>query len=419
VTPVGDRELALAILARTVPLRGERSDWDPLLARIGGARFVLLGEATHGTHDFYKARAEITKRLILEKGFVAVAAEADWPDARRVDRFVRSTPGIDDDAASALASFRRFPQWMWRNADVLDFVGWLRDRGRGRAGFYGLDLYSLHASIAAVLHYLDHVDPGAAALARERYACFEDFGPEPRPYSCEDEVVAVLLELQQWRAATDEFFSVEQDARVVRDAGAYYRGMFGGRVSSWNLRDTHMADTLDAIAAHLGPEAKIVVWAHNSHVGDARHTELRDAGELNLGQLVRERHPGEAVLVGFTTHAGTVSAAASWDGPVERMRVREAIAGSVERLFHEVALPRFLLDLGDLGDARALAEPRLERAIGVVYKPESERHSHYFSAVLPGQFDVVVHLDETRAVEPLERTAGWEGGVPETYPVGV
>ncbi len=440
-----DLHLAAAIAATAHPLDGGPRDWDALVDLVGDARLVLLGEASHGTHEFYRERARITRRLIEEGGFDAVAVEADWPDAYRVNRFVRGA-GDDDSAAEALAGFRRFPQWMWRNAEVLDFVGWLRARNEhlrpeARCGFYGLDLYSLHASMAAVLAYLDRVDPEAARRARARYGCFAAFGDDPEAYaeatalrlapSCEAEVVAELVDLRRRRderlrahlLADDEEFAAEQNARVVRAAERYYRSMLGGRVSTWNLRDTHMADTLDALAAHLGERgpARVVVWAHNSHLGDARATTLGRAGELDLGQLARERHPGEAVLVGFTTFSGTVSAASAWGGPVERKRVRPALPGSYERLLHATEVPRFLLDLRDLGEAAAgLGEPRLERAIGVIYLPETERLSHYFGAELPRQFDAVIHIDETRAVEPLERAAGWERGeLPETWPDAV
>jgi erythromycin esterase-like protein len=430
------------------PLTGAPADYEPLLELIGDARFVLLGEASHGTHEFYRERAQITKRLIQEKGFTAVAVEADWPDAYRVNRYVR---GVSDDAESveALANFKRFPTWMWRNADVLDFVGWLRAYNDARAsgatpvGFYGLDLYSLNASITAVLGYLDKVDPEAARRARYRYGCFEHFGEDTQAYgyaasiglskSCENEVVSQLTELQRraaeyagrdGRVAPDEFFYAEQNARLVKNAEEYYRSMFRGRVSSWNLRDCHMAETLAALATYLqgqGQPAKIVVWEHNSHLGDARATEMGQGGELNVGQLVRERYGQDAVLIGFSTYTGTVTAATEWGGPAERKRVRPALSDSYEALFHELDLGRFLVVLRDNDAAIAsLRQPRLERAIGVIYRPETERLSHYFSARLPEQFDAVLHFDQTRAVEPLGRTATWEKGeAPETFPSGL
>jgi erythromycin esterase-like protein len=442
-----DAALARAIAEQARPLRGTSEDFDPLLELVGGARCVLLGEATHGTHEFYQLRAELTKRLITEKGFCAVAVEADWPDAYRVNRFVRGL-GTDAGAVDALEDFRRFPAWMWRNADVLDFIGWLRAHNDmleppRKVGFYGLDLYSLHASMDAVVGYLDRIDSEAAKRARYRYGCFEHAGEDPQAYGyaasvgltpdCEREVLSQLLDLQREResvlqrhglALEDEQFAAEQNARVVKSGEEYYRSMFGGRVASWNVRDTHMAETLDALLAHLGrrfDHPKIVVWAHNSHVGDARATGMGDIGELNIGQLARERHPGDVILIGFSTHTGTVTAASAWGGPAERKDIRPGLSGSYEDLFHRTGVPRCLLTLKDLGElSGALGERRLQRAIGVLYQPQTERRSHYFEASLPSQFDAVIHLDRTRALEPLERTAHWERGeTPETFPSGI
>ncbi len=444
----GDTALTDLVRAAAHRLTGATQDYAPLMDRIGDARLVLLGEASHGTHEFYRERAEITKRLLTEKGFMAVAVEADWPDAYRVNRYVRGT-GDDVDAKEALADFRRFPTWMWRNTDVVEFVEWLRAHnevlppGATKTGFYGLDLYSLHASMKAVLRYLERVDPEVAPRARARYACFDHFGEDAQVYglitgtglakSCEDEVVSQLVELQRrsaeharhdGRATEDELFNAEQNARVVKNAEAYYRSMFLEEVSSWNLRDRHMAEALDALIGYLGRQgrrAKVVVWAHNSHMGDARATEMGERGELNVGQLVRERYGRDAVLVGFTTHHGTVTAASDWEEPAERKRVRPALAGSYEALFHTTRLARFLLTWQEGGAVTdGLHRSALERAIGVVYRPETERISHYFRARLPDQLDAVLHFDETRAVEPLERTAGWEAGeVPETFPFAV
>jgi erythromycin esterase-like protein len=426
-------------------LTGAPDDFDPVLRVIGDARFVLLGEASHGTHEFYRIRAEITKRLIRELGFTSVAVEADWPDAYRVNRYVRLR-SADDDAVEALSGFQRFPQWMWRNADVLDFVGWLRAHNeatpeRDQTGFYGLDLYALHASIEAVLAYLRIVDPEAAQRAQTRYSCFDHFGPDPQAYgyaanlglgpSCEAAVVAQLMELRRGAAEyasrdgrldPDDFFYAEQNARLVRNAERYYRTMFDNGSSSWNLRDRHMAETLEALVgfhdAERGRREKVVVWAHNSHLGDARETDMSRRGELNLGRLVRERHGRDAVLIGFLTYAGTVTAASNWDEPAQRKRVRPALAGSYESLFHEVGpANRFLNLLGSGPASRGLAEARLERAIGVIYRPHTERASHYFHARLSRQFDGVLYYDTTRAVEPLEPAALWERGeVPETFP---
>ena len=440
-----------AIAHSSLPLRGERADHDPLLERIGAAEIVLLGEATHGTNEFYRERAAITRRLIDEHGFNAVAVEADWPDAARVNRFVRGESD-DPDAASALGDFERFPRWMWRNADVLPFVQWLRDYndalpiGAVKTGFYGVDLYSLHRSIEAVVAYLEKVDPEAAQRARARYGCFDDFGDNPQIYGqmvslgvaedCENEVVGQLVEMQRLAQETppgieltpDAAFFAAQNARVARNAEAYYRAMFRGRASSWNLRDTHMADTVDALIEHLtrrDGRARIAIWAHNSHLGDARATEMGLSGELNLGQLMRERHPGQTYGIGFSTYDGTVTAAADWDGPARRRRVLPALPGSYEDLLHEasaVAESDLLLPLhGDNAAIESLTEPRLQRAIGVIYKPQTERFSHYFHAILPRQFDAVLHLDRTSAVQPLDPDPGHEepDETPETWPFGV
>ena len=438
------REIVNTIRPTLVEMSGGRADHDALLGLIGDARFVLLGEASHGTHEFYRARAEITQRLIAEKGFRAVAVEADWPDAYRVNRYVRSL-NDDGEPIDALGDFVRFPTWMWRNADVLDFVGWLRefnDRAGGQAGktgFYGVDLYSLFSSIEAVIKYLDKVDPEAARRARKRYACFDHFNDDTQMYgyattfgmaqSCEDEVVEQLVEFRRKAAEysrrdgqipPDEAFFAEQNARLVINAERYYRSMFSGRVNSWNLRDAHMADTIAALASHLerqGIDPKIVVWAHNSHLGDARATEMARAGELNVGQLLRERYGNAVRNIGFSTYSGTVTAAWDWDGAAERKTVRDAIPGSYEDVLHETHANDFMLPLRDNAAAAVLEEERLERAIGVIYLPETERQSHYFFASLPRQFDAIIHFDRSRAVEPLERRElVHTTQAPETYP---
>ncbi len=431
------------------PLTGSPMDYDPLLNFIGDARFVLLGEASHGTHEFYRERAAITKRLIREKGFTAIAVEADWPDAYRVNQYVQSL-SRDADAAEALSGFQRFPAWMWRNADILDFVGWLRTHNdslaadsHAKVGFYGLDLYSLHASMEAVLAYLNKVDPEGASRARYRYACFEHFGEDPQAYgyaagfglshTCESEVIAQLIDLRKRAAeyarrdgwgAIEDFFSAEQNARLVMNAEQYYRTMFRGRVSSWNLRDAHMAETFDALVQHLelrNPAAKLVVWAHNSHIGDARATQMHHAGEWNIGQLIRQKYRDDCSLIGFSTYTGTVTAASNWDGPAERKQVRPARPDSFEGLFHRTGIRAFVLPLeSGTHVSRGLSESMLERAIGVIYLPESELSSHYFEARLSDQFDAIIHFDQTRAVEPLEPVAELKDGEPaETFPSGV
>jgi erythromycin esterase-like protein len=443
--PSAETAAALGPLVRE--LHGADRDYDALLDLCRDARYVLLGEASHGTHEFYRDRAEITRRLIREAGFTAVAVEADWPDAYRANCYVQGMSRAKN-ADAALAGFQRFPTWMWRNTEIRDFLDRLRRHNDSLAesaqkvGFYGLDLYSLHASIEAVLGYLDRVDPEAARRARARYGCFEDFGEDTQAYgyaasfgmapSCEEQVVAQLRDLRRraeeyahldGRIAADDFFFAEQNARLVANAEEYYRTMFRGRESSWNLRDRHMFGTLLALTAHLEAQGagRVVVWAHNSHLGDARATEMGRRGELNLGQLVREHEGRKAVLVGITTDHGWVTAASDWGAPAERKRVRPGLAGSFEALFRDVEVPRFLLLLRENERATdLLLQPRIQRAIGVIYRPQTERLSHYFEALLPHQFDAVIHFNETRALEPLERSAGWdEGEAPETYPTGI
>jgi erythromycin esterase-like protein len=427
-------------------LSGRAGDYDGLLELIADARFVLLGEATHGTHEFYSERAAITKRLIVEKGFSIVAIEADWPDSSRVHRYVRGATA-DANANEALSGFRRFPTWMWRNTVVMEFVEWLRrfnsnlDPKRAAVGFYGMDLYSLHASIEAVLKYLEKVDPDSAKRARQRYSCFDHFSHKPQEYGyattvgaaepCEEVVVEQLVELQSKAGeslsrdgdvATEELFFAEQNARLVKNAEQYYRSMFRGRASSWNLRDRHMVETIEDLVTHLdgSRQPKAVIWAHNSHLGDARATEMSHYGEVNVGQSMRERFGVDAVLIGFSTYHGTVTAASDWGAPTERKNVRTALRGSYEELFHQTGLPWFWIDLRGAGQIGALQQRRIERAIGVIYRPETERLSHYFHARLPEQFDAIIHIDETRAVEPLEQTSVWDAGeLPETYPFKV
>ena len=439
-----DPDALAAIAAAAVALDDDAGAARRIADLAGDARLVLMGEASHGTAEFYRLRAAITRELIERQRITAVALEADWPDAYRVNRFVRGVDG--DDARAALSGFERFPTWMWRNDVVLEFVSWLRAHNdrlppERRVGVYGLDLYSMYTSIRAVLDYLDRVDPDAASRARQRYACFEHFGEDSEAYgyaaafglttTCERDAVNALTELQRSAGeyfrhddalAADEYFYTEQNARLVRNAEEYYRAMFQGRISSWNLRDRHMTEMLHALAAHLsgqGVAANIAVWAHNSHLGDARATEMGWQGELNVGQLVREHYGRGAFLIGFSTHAGTVTAARNWDEPHETKHVLPALPESYEALFHAAGEKRFLVDLRDRR-VDLLREPRLERAIGVIYRPDSERLSHYFRAALKDQFDAVIHIDQTSALRPLdarEPPAGAEP--PETFPSGV
>jgi erythromycin esterase-like protein len=441
-----DDTLVREMRAHARTLRGPAADDGQFVAHLARAKLALLGEATHGTHEFYAERAALTRRLVREHGFNAVVVEADWPDAWRVNRYVRGLSD-DRDADAALSGFERFPTWMWRNTVVRDLVEWLREHNQARppsqqVGFYGMDLYSLFTSIKAVLDYLDRVDPEAAQRARSRYTCFDHFAEDSQAYgyaasfgmksSCEDEVIQQLREMNR-RAVemlagssedrADVFFA-QQNARLVRNAEEYYRTMFHGRVSSWNLRDSHMVETLQALEKHLGSRGsapRMVVWAHNSHLGDATATEMGDIGEWNVGQLARDRWGDDAVLVGFSTHHGTVTAASEWDGIAERKRVRPGLPGSYEDLFHRIAEERLWLPLRDDAALRELLqERRLQRAIGVIYLPKTERMSHYFHTRLPAQFDLMVHVDETRAVEPLVPEPTWHAGEPaETYPSGL
>ncbi|MBW8882373.1 MAG: erythromycin esterase family protein [Asticcacaulis sp.] len=444
------RSLPALIARYATPLTGTDDDLDEIMVMADHARFVLIGEASHGTHDFYSLRAAVTRRLIAEKDFVAVAVEADWPDAFRVNRYVRGDLSLDT-AEDALSDFKRFPQWMWRNTEVRNFAEWLygynHDSDAKRpAGFYGLDLYSLNSSVDAVIRYLESVDPDAAALARRRYGCFGAYGNDPQVYgytasrraeNCEPQIIAQLRDLQQrtfdylqkdGAPAGEAFFSAEQNARLVANAERYYRAMFRGRPNSWNIRDTHMADTLDELADFLtekhGRPARIVVWAHNSHLGDARATDMKSRGELNLGQLVRERHPDESLIVGFSTYSGSVTAASDWDEPEQHMTVRKGLPDSVEQLMHATGRHDFVLNLRDHAELRlALSEPRPQRFIGVIYRPDTERLSHYFDVRLSETYDVLLHIDETRALEPLNPGRHWHKVVNRemdaTYPTGL
>jgi len=415
---------------------------DPAFAdafeRFADARLVLLGEASHGTSEFYRARAAITRRLVERHGFTIVAVEADWPDAAAVDRFVRHRAHREGEEAA----FERFPTWMWRNAEVDEFVRWLRGYNQGRTheamtGFYGLDLYNLGASIRAVIDFLEEADPKTAKVARRRYACLAPWSRDLAEYGrlassegygrCEAGAVEMLKTLMKRRMdclseECDEWLDAAANARLIKNGEAYYRAMYRGSAESWNLRDTHMFETLCQLLDAKGPKSKAVVWAHNSHIGNAAHTEMGQLREeLNVGQLAKERFGDEARLIGFGTHKGTVAAANDWDEPMEVKAVKDSLPGSYERASHDSGVARFLLDLreGALGGAleEALLEPRLERFIGVIYRPQTERWSHYAEAVLPNQFDAWVWFDETRSVTPLP--GGQRPGSEETYPFGL
>ena len=433
--------VAEAALARQVAAAAEGFDsvdsaeLEPLLQRIGDARVVLLGEATHGTSEFYRLRERITRELITRKGFSFVAIEGDWPDAARIDQYVRggSTPD------QAWSGFARFPTWMWRNEEVRGFVDWLRmhnTQATQPAAFHGLDLYSLYNSIDAVLAYLERVDPPTAQVARQRYGCLTPWQSDPASYglaamtarykSCEQDVVKMLVDLQQKSPVYigqdgERLLDALQNARVISQAERYYRTMYYGSRVAWNLRDSHMFSTLRHLLSFHGADSKAVVWAHNSHVGDSAATEMSLRGEFNLGHLCRQAFGTSACLVGFGTHGGTVAAATDWDAPMEVKAIRPALPGSYEHLFHASGVARFFLPLREPLAPKAmidgLAVPRLERAIGVIYRPETERQSHYFDAVLPRQFDEYIWFNETRAVTPLPTNV--REGLADTYPFGV
>lgn len=427
-----------------IPLTEDMQGYQPLIDAAEGKAFVLIGEATHGTAEFYRMRTDITRRLIVEKGFDAVAIEGDWPDVYRVNRYALHR-SHDMNADQALSDFRRFPAWLWRNDEVEDFVEWLRDANvqkKNPAGFYGLDLYSMTSSIGAIVDYLQKVDPAAAAMARERYGCFGQFINDPQSYgyaiaagvwdACEQEVVDQLMDLQRKARMyiehgddimDEEYFSAWQNARLVRNAENYYRALFRGRTNTWNLRDQHMFETLEQLSEYYtrirGRQARIVVWAHNSHLGNAAATDMALRDEINLGQLVSKKHGQDVLRIGFSTSHGTVTAASAWDGPAEQKDLRPPLEGSYEELFSRLRTPRFLLDLRD--PAARLMQKRLERFIGVIYHPETERLSHYFHADMPEQFDFMIYIDRTTALTPLpHRTTILHGGVlDETYPSGL
>ncbi len=438
-SPSDERDLIERLKAAAEPLPDPAEEaFAAAFDRFADAKVVLLGEASHGTSEFYRARAAITRRLVERHGFTIVAVEADWPDAAHLDRFVRdgAEEPFPEDA------FARFPRWMWRNEEVMVLVDWLKEWNglrppESRVEFRGLDVYSLGNSMQAVLAYLDEVDPGAAGTARERFSCLSPWFASPERYGrevafgrkhpCEDRVSEILNDLLAKRMVYGErdgesFFDAAQNARIVRAAERYYRVMYRGAVESWNLRDRHMFDTLGRLLEHRGPEAKAVVWAHNSHIGNAAATAMGWEGEFNIGELCRKAYRDDAVLVGFSTDRGTVAAAGDWDGPMEIKRVRPAREDSHEALFRAAGHPRALTVLR--GDDRrelreALAEPRLERAIGVIYRPETERPSHYFEAVLPEQFDALVWFEETSAVTPLPGGEPADHAGAEAFPSGL
>ena len=429
-----DDDTARAITASSEPFNSiETADFDPLLMRIGDAKIVLLGEATHGTSEFYRMRERISQELITRKGFHFVAIEGDWPDVARLDHYVRHF----EYPPSEWTAFARFPMWMWRNNEVRSFVDWLHAHNGGRKpdnriAIYGLDLYSLYTSIRSVLRYLDDVDPKSARVARHRYGCLTPWQSDPATYghaaltgayrTCEKEVVRMLEDiLRKQRAYSahdgERFMDAMQNARLVTDAERYYRIMYYGSRASWNLRDNHMFETLKSLLAFHGPDAKAIVWAHNSHVGDAAATEMSARGEYNIGHLCREGFGNSVYSIGFGTHSGTVAAASDWDGPMEIKAVLPSLRQSYEWQCHQTGRPQFMLPLHAHSVREKLTKPRLERAIGVIYRPETELASHYFQAILPVQFDEYAWFDETHAVTPFGTKE--LKGLPDTYPFGL
>ncbi len=430
------------VRALSRPLRGPE-DLDPLLELIGDARYVLLGEASHGTADYYAWRAEISRRLILEKGFSFLAVEGDWPDCYRVNRYIKGLDGPAgfDGAREVLHAFGRWPTWMWANEEVVTLVEWLRRHNDGmpsgrKVGFYGLDVYSLWESLYGVMAYLQRHDGSALPAAWRAFRCFEPYGEDVQEYaratrfvpdSCEDEVVA-LLHATRGHARTavgddpEARFAAEQDALVIKNAEAYYRTMVRGGSDSWNLRDSHMAETLERLMAHHGPRARAIVWEHNTHIGDARYTDMVDEGEHNVGQLVRQRHgeSGQVVLVGFGSHRGTVIAGRRWEAPMERMIVPPARGGSWEDVLHQAGPEDRLLLLPAARRSPEMLQSRGHRAIGVVYRPELESYGNYVPSVLPRRYDAFLYLDVTEALHPLHDVQLREDHeVPETFPSGV
>ncbi|WP_339863823.1 erythromycin esterase family protein [Paremcibacter congregatus] len=448
-----DKHLIAALEKNACSVGESLREYDDIVDAAADKQVVLLGEATHGTHEFYRARAELSQRLIIEQGYNTIAVEADWPDAYAINRYVSGLyPGTT--ARAALDHFERFPTWMWANHDVQHFITWLRAYNELYAckarpiGFYGLDLYSMSTSIHAVIAYLEKTDPESAAVARERYSCLDHFMENPQSYglamtlgltdSCENEIIAQLVDIRKKSyqymvkdglLAADEYFCAEQNAKVVCNAEKYYRAMFSNKNTSrqnlWNMRDQHMFETYQALAGYLSEKsykpAKTIIWAHNSHIGNAAATEMSRRGEFNIGQLARETYGDKALLIGFSTAEGSVTAASNWDAPARSKTVRPPIPGSYEDIFHQVNQKNFLINLREENDVTdLLLSPRLQRAIGVIYRPDTERESHYFEAILPEQFDYLIHFNTTTAVVPLAVTPHWhQGELDETYPSGL
>lgn len=414
---------------------GTVEDLDPLLDQIGDARYVLLGEASHGTSDYYAWRARISQRLIREKGFSFIAVEGDWPDCYRLNRYVKNYADAGNSAYDVLQVFNRWPTWMWANWEIVALAEWLRQHNAeasSAVGFYGLDVYSLWESMEAIIDYLERVDPEAAQIARRAYLCFEPYSEDAQAYawstaivpeSCEEEVIDLLQEVRRKTEGFDQdpeaAFNAEQNARVMVNAEKYYRTMVRGGADSWNVRDHHMMDALNHLMEHHGPNAKAIVWAHNTHVGDARATDMANAGMVNIGQLARQQHRQEGVvLVGFGSHHGSVIAGQEWGAPMERMPVPRAQASSWEDVLHCAGPRDILLTLHSAREEPEFLDARGHRAIGVVYHPEREHYGNYVPTVLPQRYDAFIYLEETDALHPLHLEP--EGHkLPEMYPWGL
>lgn len=414
-------------------------DLGPLLDRIGDSRIVMLGEASHGTAEYYEWRTRISQRLIQEKGFTFIAVEGDWPDCYHVNRYVKALPESGRSAREVLRVFERWPTWMWANEEIVELAEWLRGFNESqpleqRAGFYGLDMYSLWESMDAVVKYLQEVDPDAVAAARRAYTCFEPFSRDGQEYAtatalvpttCEDEAVRVLAALRSKASeytedGRDAYFDGEQNALVARSAEMYYRTMVRGGPESWNVRDRHMAETLRRLLEHHGPDSKAIVWEHNTHIGDARAADMAASGMVNLGQLAREEYGVEdMVLVGFGSYEGSVIAGDHWGAPMERMQLPPARDGTYEQLMHEAGTEDRLLVFSEYRNLEPLLDRRGHRAVGVVYNPARERYGNYVPTVLALRYDAFLYLDTTQALHPLNLPFQMEGEMPETYPSGV
>ena len=434
---MADDTLVRAIQERALPLQGD-ADLDPLLERIGDARIVLLGEASHGTHEYYTWRDRISRRLITEKGFGFIAVEGDWPDCYTVNLYAKGWDGVGDSAHEVLHAFSRWPTWMWANKEVVHLAEWLREHNRHlpderKVGFYGLDVYSMWESIDVVTRYLERVDPALAARARQAYGCFDPFEDDVQEYAwatqvvptdCEEEVLEALTELRRKgpdfrRDNPEAYFNAEQNALVASNAELYYRTMIRGGAASWNVRDRHMMETLERLLRHHGPASKAIVWEHNTHVGDARATDMARAGMVNVGQLAREAWGDDVVIAGFASYFGSVIAGQEWGAPMQRMRLPEAKRGSWEALFHQAGAEDKLVLLEGMDDVLGALDPRGHRAIGVVYHPEREAYGNYVPTVLPYRYDALLYIDRTHALRPLHMHVAEEHEVPETYPSGM